>query len=67
MRASSLLRSLIVSFAALGPLGAILGDTMVWRAWMDFGSDWIRYHTASFAHRWPRVRQHRFFQVLFPW
>jgi hypothetical protein len=38
MRVDSLLRSVVVCFAAFGPWRDIWSDTILRQAWMDFGS-----------------------------
>lgn len=54
MRANSLLRSLIVGVAALGPFSAITGDLALWCACIDFAScNWFKYYWCCFGFRWP--------------
>lgn len=48
MRATSLLRGLVVCAAAAGPLSVLYGDGSLHAAWMDAGSSyWIRYYRDS--------------------
>jgi hypothetical protein len=52
MRGKSLLKGAIVCLAAYGPLNAICGDTIVWRAWIDFAI----YLLSSFCPKVIRTR-----------
>lgn len=50
MRRNSLLHDVIVCATAAGPLRAISGDTMLWRAWIDFATfNWIKYYADAYA------------------
>ena len=49
MRGNSLLRALVVCGAARGPFSAILGDAILWSAWMDFASIYLSHTVAKFV------------------